>query len=186
MHAALLAACSPKGKATLRQYDEALRTIMSKLGLAPPAVKDDAYGDAFLNLVFIPELDENADGQVTRDELLSVQMKAERYVIMASKDASQQALQGWPDLLEAILRGFNRESLVQTAPAAVLSSLDQKMQVRAHVLHVMRYSATVAIGGCTSVAAMQMCCPIMPKGVTSSKRSAFGKKHKKPPRNTYY
>lgn len=123
------AARSPKGKATLRQYDEVLSMIMSKLGLAPPAVKDDAYGDAFLNIVFIPELDENADAQVTRDELLSVQMKAERYVKLMSKDAAQPALRGWPDLLEAILRGFDRESLVHAAPAAVLLGLDHKMQV---------------------------------------------------------
>lgn len=178
LHVALPAACSPKGKATLRLYDEVLGTIMSKLGLAPPAVKDDAYGDAFLNLVFIPELDENADGQVTRDELLSVQMKAERYNKLTSKDAAQPALRGWPDLLEAILRGFDRESLVQAAPKTVLSSLDHKMQVCVPQL--------IAIGGPCKCCINADVLSLIWSNKGAIMISAFWQEAQVAPGNTYY
>ena len=60
----------------MKEFDEDLREVITRNGLDPAALE----GNAFLNTVLMHEIDENNDQLISRDELLFLQIKAERCV----------------------------------------------------------------------------------------------------------
>ena len=121
--------CRPDGKEELRMFDEDLREVMAELGLEPTSASEGC-GNAFLDHVLIRELDENADGLVTEDELMSVQMKAEAYARLKIKDKAKWILNDWLEILNAIFMGFDRDTLLPIASEQMLQDLEQRMQVQ--------------------------------------------------------
>jgi len=114
--------CREKGAAKLQVFDKVFRKIVTTSGLDPSSLD----GKAFLNTVLLHEMDENRDGRVNREELLTVQVKAERYAEIKNKEKC--ALPDWLSLLDSIFMGFDRESLVPLVATDVMQSLDDTMK----------------------------------------------------------
>ena len=112
--------------AKLQVFDKVFRKIMASAKLDPSGLE----GNAFLNTVLVREIDENRDGLVNQEELLTVQVKAERYAEIKQK--KKVAMPDWLSLLDAIFMGFDRDSLVPLVEVNVMQDLENAMKVMIH------------------------------------------------------
>lgn len=119
-----------ESKSSLQKFDQTLDKIVAREGLTMATSK--RCGNAFLDFVFARELDENADGLVTQEELLSVQIKAETYAKHKfKKDETKWTHSDWLQLLRSIFVGFDRDSLGPIVDEQLMQELERKLKVRA-------------------------------------------------------